>query len=297
MDNEKKNQFSEIINDINSTDLNKLEEHQKTLVHLLEKTKQAIELVKDVNPNQLVAAHMKSGNIRSAEWFELDRKQKTKPIVPDQLLKELESICQNEKTNMLSCILLGLGSGYWVEHLNAFEQIHTVDMFPHWPELLEKRFQPQFLTHLKHTTLDPNFAYTNLDSIPNTEVGFVFSWDFLPYFTIPQIEKFFQQINNKLIKGGRGCIHFSNADNKGDLELIKQGYYQYCDQKTITELLFDCTNFDIEQINTEVDQCSYLRFKKPGEVDWKKQAWWRYHLIRERDPHVNIDPPEEDENN
>ena len=42
MDNEKKNQFSEIINDINSTDLNKLEEHQKTLIDLLEKTKQAI---------------------------------------------------------------------------------------------------------------------------------------------------------------------------------------------------------------------------------------------------------------
>ena len=72
---------------------------------------------------------------------------------------------------------------------------------------------------------------------------------------------------------------------------------KYCNQKIITELLFDCTNFEIEQVHTETNQCSYLRFKKPGEIDWKKQEWWRYHLIRERDPHVRIDPPEEDENN
>ena len=67
------------------------------------------------------------------------------------------------------------------------------------------------------------------------------------------------------------------------------------------ESLYNLNSIEVtgldEQINTEIDQCSYLRFKKPGEVDWKRQAWWRYHLIRERDPHVNIDPPEEDENN
>ena len=37
--------------------------------------------------------------------------------------------------------------------------------------------------------LDVNHGYTNLDPVPNDEVGYVFSWDFCPYFTIPQLEK------------------------------------------------------------------------------------------------------------
>ena len=121
---------------------------------------------------------------------------------------------------MLSCLLLGLGNGYWIDHLSAFEQIHTVDFYPHLPEELNKKYEPKFLAHIIHLMLDVKYQYTNLDMVPNDEVGYVFSWDFCPYFTVPQLEKMFTQINDKLIKGGRGLIHFSNADNKSDLELI-----------------------------------------------------------------------------
>jgi len=149
------------------------------------------------------------------------------------------------------------------------------------------------MQHFVHVMLDPNFQYTNLDMVPNNEVGYMFSWDFLPYFTVPQIEMFFRQINDKMISGARGLFHFANADNKQDLELIKQGYYQYCDQETITKMIFECTNFDIEQVNTDNDCCSFLKFKKPGEIDWKKREWWRYNLITKRDPEVVIEKPKD----
>ena len=289
MKEELRNRFNEIIQELNDANLDKLDEHQKTIQDLLDKTKEAIQIVRQVNPNQLVAGHV--SNIRPAEWFEQDRKQKPKPIVPNALLEELKAICTNEKTHWLSCLMLGLHNGYWIHHTSAFEQFHTVDFYPHIPKELEKDFQPKFLAHIKHTMLDPNFEYTNLDMVPNDEVGYMFSWDFLPYFTVPQLEKIFQQVNDKLIQGAKGLFHFANADNQGDLDLIKQGYYQYCDQKTITELIFDCTNFDIEQVHTDVDCCSYLKFKKPGEIDWKKQEWWRYNLLTQRDPEVKIDKP------
>ena len=289
MKEELRNRFNEIIQELNDANLDKLDEHQKTIQDLLDKTKEAIQIVRQVNPNQLVAGYV--SNIRPAEWFEQDRKQKPKPIVPNELLEELKAICTNEKTHWLSCLMLGLHNGYWIHHTSAFEQFHTVDFYPHLPKELEKDFQPKFLAHIKHTMLDPNFEYTNLDMVPNDEVGYMFSWDFLPYFTVPQLEKIFQQVNDKLIQGAKGLFHFANADNQGDLDLIKQGYYQYCDQKTITELIFDCTNFDIEQVHTDVDCCSYLKFKKPGEIDWKKQEWWRYNLLTQRDPEVKIDKP------
>jgi|TARA_B100001964_G_scaffold13458_1_gene14021 hypothetical protein len=288
-----KNKFNDIIQELNSIDLNKLEDHQKTLEDMLKKTHKAISMLRDINPNVLSATNMESTNSKTAEWFELDRKTKSEPIIPPKLKEDLTSICNNEKTNMLSCLLLGLGDGYWIDHLSAFEQIHTVDFIQGLPEELNKRYQPKFLTHLVHCMLDANHGYTNLDIIPNDEVGYIFSWDFLPYFTVPQLEKLFTQMNNKLINGGRGLIHFANADNKNDLELIKQGYYAYNDQKTITELIFNCTNFDIEQIHTDTPNCSYIQFKKPGDVDWKKQEWWRYNLITKRDPEVKILPPED----
>ena len=292
MNNDLKNKFNDLIADLKSVDLNQLEQHQQKLETMLSKTKDAIDILRSVNPNQLVAGHTKT-NYKSAEWFELDRKHKPEPIIPPQLMNELKSICENEKTNMLSCLLLGLGNGYWIDHLSAFEQIHTVDFYPHLPEELNKKYEPKFLAHIIHLMLDVKYQYTNLDMVPNDEVGYVFSWDFCPYFTIPQLEKMFTQINDKLIKGGRGLIHFSNADNKSDLELIKQGYYAYNDQKTITKLIFDCTNFDIEQVHTDTPNCSYIQFKKPGDIDWKKQEWWRYNLITKRDPEVKIEKPKD----
>ena len=290
MKQELRNKFNEMIQELNDIDVTKLEDQQKTLEDMLEKTRDAINIVRQVNTHQLVAGHM-SSNIKSAQWFELDRKQKTEPVVPKRLLDELQAICTNENTHLLSCLMLGLHNGYWIQHAKAFEQFHTVDFYPDLPKELETQFQPKFLNHILHTMLDPNFDYTNLDMVPNDEVGYMISWDFLPYFTVPQLEKLFTQVNDKLIKGAKGLFHFANADNKGDLDLIKKGYYQYCDQKTITEIIFECTNFDIEQVNADTDCCSYLKFKKPGDIDWKKREWWRYNLITKRDPEVKLAKP------
>jgi|TARA_Y100000310_G_C20641190_1_gene794004 hypothetical protein len=291
MNQELKNKFNDIIQELNSVDLDKLETHQKNIEDMLSKTRTAIDILRSTNPNVLVATSVQSNNCKPSEWFELDRKNKPEPIVPPKLKKDLLGICENAKTHMLSCLLLGLGNGYWIKHLSAFEQIHTVDFYQDFPEELKKSWQPKFLNHLIHSMLDKSYEYTNLDMIPNNEIGYIYSWDFLPYFTIPQLEKLFKQMNDKLIKGGKGLIHFANADNNNDLDLIKKGYYNYNDQKTITKLIFDYTNFDIEQIHTDTPNCSYIQFKKPGDIDWKKQEWWRYNLITKRDPEVNILPP------
>ena len=285
--------FNELIKDLQSVDIDKVNELKTELQSSIEKTKEALDILRAVNPNYLVAQHMRSANSKSAEWFELDRKSKTEPVAPKKVLDELQTISNNASTNMLSCLMLGLHNGYWIQHTSAFEQFHTVDFYQDIPQELKDRYQPKFLGHIIHTMLDPNFQYTNLDSVPNNEVGYMFSWDFLPYFTVPQIEMLFRQINEKMIKGSKGLFHFANAHNNGDLDLIKQGYYQYCDQKTMTEIIFDCTNFDIEQVNTNNDCCSYMQIKKPGEIDWKKQEWWRYNLITKRDPEVVIEKPAE----
>ena len=283
--------FNELIQELKAIDMDKMESLHTELKSMVGKTQEALDTLKAINPNYMVAQHMRSANTKSAEWFELDRKSKSEPVMPPKLLEDLKSICENESNVLLSCLVLGLGNGYWIEHMKAFEQYHSVDFYAHMPQELTERYQNKFLAHFKHVMLDPNFQYTNLDMVPNDEVGYMFSWDFLPYFTVPQIEMFFRQINEKMIKGARGIFHFANADNKQDLELIKQGYYQYCDQETITKIIFECTNFDIEQVNADNDCCSYLKFKSPGEIDWKKREWWRYNLITARDPEVEIEKP------
>jgi hypothetical protein len=285
--------FNELIRDLQSVDMEKIKTLETELQSMVEKTKESLEILKAINPNYLVAQHMRTANTKTAEWHELDGKSKIEPIVPPKLLEELHATCQNESNVLLSCLILGLGNGYWIEYLKAFEQYHSVDFYAHMPKQLTEKYSGKFMQHFVHVMLDPNFQYTNLDMVPNGEVGYMFSWDFLPYFTVPQIEMFFRQINDKMISGSKGLFHFANADNKQDLELIKQGYYQYCDQETITKIIFECTNFDIEQVNTDNDCCSFLKFKKPGEIDWKKREWWRYNLITKRDPEVIIEKPKD----
>src|SRR5210317_1949508 len=104
MKRELRNKFNEIIQELNDIDLSQLNEHQQTLEHMLSKTKEAIDIVRQVSPNQLVAGHMRS-NIRSAEWFEMDRQNKPEPVVPKALLEELKAICTNENVHWLSCLM------------------------------------------------------------------------------------------------------------------------------------------------------------------------------------------------
>ncbi len=100
MKRELRNKFNEIIQELNDIDLSQLNEHQQTLEHMLSKTKEAIDIVRQVSPNQLVAGHMRS-NIRSAEWFEMDRQNKPEPVVPKALLEELKAICTNENVHWI----------------------------------------------------------------------------------------------------------------------------------------------------------------------------------------------------
>ena len=75
-----KNKFNDIIQELNSVDLNKLEDHQKILEDMLEKTHTAISMLRDINPNILSATNMQLTNSKTAEWFELDRKNKLESL-------------------------------------------------------------------------------------------------------------------------------------------------------------------------------------------------------------------------
>ena len=104
--------FNELIRDLQSVDMNKISELETELQSMVEKTREALDILRATNPNYLVAQHMRSANTKSAEWFELDRKSKTEPVLPPKLLEELKATCQNESNVLLSCLLLGLGNGF-----------------------------------------------------------------------------------------------------------------------------------------------------------------------------------------
>ena len=89
------------------------------LQNMVDKTKEALDLLKAINPNYLAAQHMRSANTKSAEWHELDRKSKIEPIMPPKLMIELKEVLQNESNVLLSALILGLGNGYWIEYMKV----------------------------------------------------------------------------------------------------------------------------------------------------------------------------------
>ena len=79
--------FNELIKDLQSVDMEKISSLQNELNEMINKTKEALDILKANNPNYLVAQHMRSANTKSAEWHELDRKSKTEPVMPPKLLE------------------------------------------------------------------------------------------------------------------------------------------------------------------------------------------------------------------
>ena len=136
--------FNELIKDLKSVDMEKIKTLETELQSMVEKTKEALDILRDTNPNYLVAQHMRSANTKSAEWHELDRKSKIEPLMPAKLMTDLQQVLQNESNILLSALVLGLGNGYWIEYMKAFEQYHSVDFNPHLPKELDE-FLPPFV--------------------------------------------------------------------------------------------------------------------------------------------------------
>ena len=82
MNQKLKNKFNDILQELNSIDITEVEKHQETLENMLTKTRTAINMLRDINPNLLASLNIQSTNSKTAEWFELDRKNKIEPIVP-----------------------------------------------------------------------------------------------------------------------------------------------------------------------------------------------------------------------
>ena len=100
-----KTKFNELIKDLQSTDMNKISTLDTELQTMVDKTKEALDLLRAINPNYLVAQHMRSANTKSAEWHELDRKSKIEPVMPPKLMDELKVLLQNESNVLLSCLV------------------------------------------------------------------------------------------------------------------------------------------------------------------------------------------------
>ena len=63
--------FNELIKDLQSADMQKIGALETELQGMVEKTKEALDILRAINPNYLVALHMRSANTKSAEWHEL----------------------------------------------------------------------------------------------------------------------------------------------------------------------------------------------------------------------------------
>ena len=86
MQEDLKVKFNELIRDLQSVDMNKIQTLETQLQDMVTRTKEALDILQKTNPNYLVAQHMRSANTKSAEWHELDRKSKIEPVMPPKLM-------------------------------------------------------------------------------------------------------------------------------------------------------------------------------------------------------------------
>jgi len=84
------------------------------------------------------------------------------------------------------------------------------------------------------------------DTIPQNQIGTIFSIDYFPYLSIQQIKDFFISFANLLRPGGNAMIHITDADCEPEWKSVVAKKVTYCTVKIIEDL---CKQIDLEFYN------------------------------------------------
>ena len=246
----------------------RLEQVQKSLDHVLAQLQGPLSLVEDIKAMSLADL------TDATEKFRLPGYQAELRYASPYRIREVRQLyVPNGADEIVSGAIdlyvdwkfpgleLGCRDGYWTKYLVSCDPLYIVDEFQEFIDSTKQLFPSEYQARLRPYVIHNH----DLSALPQNQFGFVFSWNYLNYVSLPNIQTYLKQVFDLLRPGGVFMFSYNNADMPAPAAYADSYYMSYAPK---SQLLPMCLELGYEVVSTTdlEPAVSWVEIRKPGEL-------------------------------
>ena len=157
---------------------------------------------------------------------------------------------------------IGPGQNVWTKHLVGFDPLYLVDRYSEPMIFTKNQYKEPFRSRIRTYLTDE----TNLNFLPSSEFGFVFSWNVFNYLPFNVIIEYLREIYCILRPGGTVMFSYNNAERAESMVRVEDKFMT-CVPKTMLRDKAIELGYKITTMPDEDSMLSWAEFKKPGTLE------------------------------
>jgi hypothetical protein len=128
-----------------------------------------------------------------------------------------------------------------------------------------EEFDPQYQRRLRQYTVNDYRSTPILEQLPDSQFGVVFAYNFFNYKPLSVIERYLQEIYQKLRPGGSVILTYNNCDRAHGVRLAEQNFMTYVPLRLLKPIIeqIGYTNISNRHCSGDAD---ILELVKPGNL-------------------------------
>lgn len=156
---------------------------------------------------------------------------------------------------------IGCRDGEYTKDLVSCDPLYITDVHQEFLDSTLSQFPVEYQRRLRPYLLNDS----DLSMLPQNQIGFVFSWNFFNYLSLPTTEKYLIQIFNLMRPGGVCMFSYNNADMPAPAAYADSYFMSYV-PKSLLIPMCEQIGFEIVSTTDLEPAVSWVEIRKPGEL-------------------------------
>lgn len=241
------------------SDLEKIIENTKSILSAADnRIKQEInELTKDWHTR----GYRVSSGFKGSDSLIVEKERETRSYVTSDFTKQkILGVIQQYTNPKFASLEIGPGDGVWTPHLVAGDPLYLVDIHQEFLDSTAFKFPEQYRKRLRPYLLEFDDCF-NLSSLPQNQIGFIFSWNVFDYFPATETRMYLKSCYDVLRPGGHMIFSYNNCDYLENVNYVEIGNKSWMTEDLMLSI---CKEIGFDILKNNSTQESWLCIKKPG---------------------------------
>lgn len=156
---------------------------------------------------------------------------------------------------------IGLQDHKWTERLVAFDPLYLVDPNLTLIDDTLKEFTPEYQRRVRPYHIND----ISLKALPQNQMGFVFSWNYLNYKSLDTIKQWLIEVYAVLRPGGVFMFSYNNADTPSGAGFAETNWMSYMPKSTLIPLC-EMIGYEVASSYDFNTSANWIELRKPGEL-------------------------------
>lgn len=156
---------------------------------------------------------------------------------------------------------IGPGTGMWTRYLIDGDPLYLVEKHSEFLDLTKQKFNEEYQRRLRCYTTDR----TNLDFLPQQQIGFAFAWNVFEFMPYEVIKEYLISVFDVLHPGASFLFSYNNCELVGSCQLVEASYRCYMTEERMRILAYGL-GYDIDFAKNYDSKTSYMVISKPGSL-------------------------------